>query len=99
MNYIMTPNELRKALGLQPINDSHYLNSNTKTEPNNCPNCGAPITSWKCDYCDTVFDKGYIDTQKESITVKNDILLSAKLVESAYEDALKAIRRYRGCDI
>mgnify|MGYP002508508529 CR=1 FL=1 len=23
----------------------------------NCPNCGATITSWKCEYCDTVFEK------------------------------------------
>lgn len=22
---------------------------------NRCPNCGAPITSSKCEYCDTVF--------------------------------------------
>lgn len=99
MNYMLTPNELRGMLGLRPIDDSHCVNSITKIERNNCPNCGAPITSWKCEYCDTVFDKGYVDKQKELITVKNDILLSAKLVESAYEDTLKAIRRYRGCDV
>ena len=23
----------------------------------NCPNCGAPITGSKCDYCGTVFQK------------------------------------------
>lgn len=23
----------------------------------NCPNCGAPVTSWKCEYCDTVFEE------------------------------------------
>lgn len=23
----------------------------------NCPNCGAVITSWKCEYCDTVFEE------------------------------------------
>ena len=67
MNYILTPNELREMLGLRPIDDSHYLNSNTKIESNNCPNCGAPITSWKCEYCDTVFDKERIDKQKELI--------------------------------
>ena len=23
----------------------------------NCPNCGAPVTSWKCEYCATVFER------------------------------------------
>lgn len=55
MNYVLSPNELRKVLGLQPINNSHDQNLKIKSEDNNCPNCGAPITSWKCEYCDTVF--------------------------------------------
>ena len=23
----------------------------------NCTNCGAPIKSYKCEYCDTIFDR------------------------------------------
>lgn len=51
-NIIITPNELRKTLELEPIKEPK-----THTSTNNCPNCGAPITSWKCDYCDTVFER------------------------------------------
>ncbi len=24
--------------------------------PQSCPNCGAPITGWRCEYCGTVFE-------------------------------------------
>lgn len=24
--------------------------------PQSCPNCGAPITGWQCEYCGTVFE-------------------------------------------
>lgn len=54
---IMTPNEIRKSLNLEPI----------KTEPlsisTNCKNCGAPIehskqnhnSICKCSYCGTEY--------------------------------------------
>lgn len=29
-----------------------------------CPNCGAPIKSHKCEYCDTVFNQGAIDYEE-----------------------------------
>lgn len=32
-------------------NDSNL----TKIKRTNCPNCGAPITSYKCEYCGTRF--------------------------------------------
>lgn len=25
--------------------------------PQSCPNCGAPITGWRCEYCGTVFER------------------------------------------
>lgn len=53
----MTPNEMREALGLRPINDSCVQSIRMQDNPTNCPNCGAPITSWKCPYCDTVFEE------------------------------------------
>lgn len=28
-----------------------------KKKPHNCPNCGAPITSYICEYCGTAFEK------------------------------------------
>ena len=33
------------------------LSTNKST---NCPNCGAPITSSKCEYCGTDFEKSII---------------------------------------
>ena len=27
----------------------------TVVRPTTCPNCGAPITNYKCEYCDTIF--------------------------------------------
>ena len=57
VNYVMTPNELRKLLGLKPINEPCYMSTKTQNSLTNCPNCGAPITSDKCDYCDTVFEE------------------------------------------
>lgn len=29
----------------------------------NCPNCGAPITGEKCEYCGTVFEEKTLETQ------------------------------------
>ena len=29
----------------------------------NCPNCGAPITGAKCEYCETVFEKETVETK------------------------------------
>lgn len=40
----------------------------------NCPNCGAPITSYKCEYCGTVFSSGYV-VQDIKATMKLDELL------------------------
>lgn len=37
-----------------------------KKEELNCPNCGAPITGEKCEYCGTVFyDWAVIDSEKD----------------------------------
>lgn len=36
-------------------NDSNLNNNNSIKKQTNCPNCGAPITSYKCEYCGTRF--------------------------------------------
>lgn len=46
----ITPNEVRKLLGIEPPVTVIPIQHKT----HNCPNCGAPITSWKCGYCDTI---------------------------------------------
>lgn len=38
---------------LYRINKKH--DKQIKNKPINCPNCGAPITDYMCEYCGTVF--------------------------------------------
>ena len=33
----------------------------------NCPNCGAPVRGYKCEYCDSVFDSPF-DLHMDVIT-------------------------------
>ena len=47
----------------------------------NCPNCGAPITSSRCEYCGTVFS-GYRPPSYYSAI-------------SAYDEAIKSTRKSR----
>lgn len=49
MNKFMTPNEMRESMGMEPIKKS------TDKHMYNCPNCSAPITGDRCEYCGTVF--------------------------------------------
>ena len=70
----------------------------------NCPNCGAPITGPKCEYCDTIF----IDEKKEAIAeccnhmcdcsgsliIKMKELWSAEKTKELYEEAIKAMKKY-----
>ena len=49
------------SLSLSPYDTLSELAYYTKTHSDtnkttNCPNCGAPITSSKCDYCGTDFE-------------------------------------------
>ena len=48
---IMTPNEIRKVAGLDPID----IRKNVHPRKTNCPNCGAVISmDGKCEYCGTI---------------------------------------------
>lgn len=48
---IMTPNEIRKVAGLDPID----IRKNVHPRKTNCPNCGAVIgTDGECEYCGTI---------------------------------------------
>jgi hypothetical protein len=59
----------------------------------NCPNCGAPITSYKCSYCDTVF---YNDLDKRTVELRQFIELEKQRLslEHLYSEAIKAMRSY-----
>ena len=50
-----------------------------KKEELNCPNCGAPITGEKCEYCGTVFyDWAVIDSEKDfyvKIRLHNNLVM------------------------
>lgn len=42
----------------------------------NCPNCGAPITGDKCEYCGTVFRK-QINAEEQSVEIIYDKTFAA----------------------
>lgn len=51
---LITANTVRELCGnLQPIRRD--ISGQT-----NCPNCGAPISGHKCEYCGTVFDRNTV---------------------------------------
>ena len=50
---IMTPNEIRELLGLEPISEPELV-VNHSDRMTNCKNCGAPLTETnRCEYCGT----------------------------------------------
>lgn len=95
--FIMSPNELRKSMGMEPIPPP-------KKEERlyNCPNCGAPITGDKCEYCGTVFRDQSEDAvicyadNRPILTFHNDIKslqdrisveeMNANLIRAFYAD-------------
>lgn len=58
----------------------------------NCPNCGAPITGSKCEYCGTVFK----DIQREIYSLQMDTkaLASALRTQELFSEAIKAMGSY-----
>lgn len=52
----------------------------------NCPNCGAPITGPKCEYCGTIF--GHRLTQSESLTMILDEIDSALLTPNEVRELM-----------
>lgn len=63
---IMTPNEIRKSLGLKPIVESNFIQkpSSGYTEPLICKCCGGKINSSSlvCEYCDTKY--GFVSIER-----------------------------------
>ena len=85
---IYTRAEVRRLLDI----DSKTVTSRMT----NCPNCGAPIMSWKCEYCETVFDTSKAPKAKsELIEAKTRSLANAEEIKILYENALLAMRRYK----
>lgn len=39
-----------------PYQNFTHQTGATRPRPLNCPNCGAPVGGWKCEYCGTRFD-------------------------------------------
>lgn len=61
----------------------------------NCPNCGAPIISNKCEYCGTVHKR--VTSCHETLKCEVDKLRAinnALKTEVLYEQALMAMRHY-----
>lgn len=65
----------------------------------NCPNCAAPITGPRCEYCDTVFgeyaDSRYVPREEfDLLRAKTAYLKDYYSIQQLYADAIKAMRRY-----
>lgn len=60
----------------------------------NCPNCGAPIASGKCEYCGTRFDIQGTDKEIELLRIKTKMLEDQKKTSELYGKALKVMREY-----
>lgn len=63
----------------------------------NCPNCGAPISGYKCEYCGTVFDMSEeerLRLESELLLAKTNYLNNVMTVRNLYEDAIRAMKRY-----
>ena len=60
----------------------------------NCPNCGAPITGWRCAYCETVFDisaKDRLVTGNSLLKAKTKYLHDVTTMKDLYESAIQAM--------
>lgn len=60
----------------------------------NCPNCGAPVVTWFCEYCGTRF--GEDPTIK--LHMDNEALRNAMRIEALYNVSLNAMRAYAGLE-
>lgn len=63
----------------------------------NCPNCGAPITGWRCEYCETVFDISETEKLKREndlVKAKTQCLHNSTMTENLYKEAIRAMRAY-----
>lgn len=61
----------------------------------NCPNCGAPITGPKCEYCGTVFpERIYSIKARTMLELEAEHLKRNMAVEKLYESAIFAMRAY-----
>lgn len=63
----------------------------------NCINCGAPMHGYICEYCGTDFGFPEERLRKENdfIEIKMNYLHDQTTIQKFYEDALRAMRRYR----
>ena len=86
-------NEYRKSLGLDNIKPAASEYDIPKVL--NCPNCGAPITGCKCEYCGTVFkeeepaQRFYADNA-ECCCERLDQIRSDEMNYNTYESMINA---------
>ena len=65
----------------------------------NCPNCGAPITGYQCEYCETVFDisnQSHLDKEIELLRSETEYMKYHIAVQNLYTAAIRAMRNYAG---
>lgn len=81
--YELSMNMIRELYGVDPVMPGRFRDIPVQT---NCPNCGAPITSHKCEYCGTVFDQDkeeqILQHEKDELLQKQFALAQAHQAES-----------------
>lgn len=70
----------------QALYSANEIRAGILKRETNCPNCGAPITSHKCEYCGTVFDRDkeeqILQHEKDELLQKQFALAQARQTES-----------------
>lgn len=62
--------------------------------PQSCPNCGAPITGWRCEYCGTVFE-GEPATVRLSLELCKQQIEWIRRAQMQIEETSRIIRAIR----
>lgn len=69
---------LPNYIDVEPTNEKQNSETPVAELVHNCPNCGAPITGNKCDYCGTVFKVDETDFETIPIYADNFPFMTVK---------------------
>lgn len=89
---LVTPNEARELLGLEPLKQTKH----PILIGGHCPNCGAPKKDSVCEYCGTQFDISQKSEKSELAILqqKLSVLRNDMMANRLYADVIDAMRQY-----
>lgn len=76
--------------------DQALSDKQVESKPTNCPNCGAPIRGYECEYCGTVFDLERRNEERNRIIIDMRNFTLQQSTYDLYDKAIKTMRRYTG---